>query len=63
MAQVFSDAGNEGVEQSRMTDVFLVLPLGSSYLEIHTLAEAGEADVNQPIIDLVQYMESVVESA
>ena len=63
MVPVSYGAGEEGIEQSRVADVLLVQVLGSSCPGICTLAEAGEADVNQSVVDLVQHLKSVVESA
>ena len=63
MVPVSHGARKEGVEQSRVTDVLLVQALDSSCPGSCTLAEAGEVDVNQPIIDPVQHLKSVVESA
>ena len=46
-----------------MADVLLVQSYGSFCPGIHTLAEGGEVDFNQPIGDPVQHLESAVESA
>ena len=42
--------------------MFLVEALDSSCPGACTLAEAGEVDVNQPIVDPVQHLEPAVES-
>ena len=49
-------------EKGRVTDVSLVQVLGSSCPGICVLAEAGEVDVNQPIVGPVQHLELVLES-
>ena len=63
MVPVFHGAGAERIKQSRVTDIPLVQALDSSCPGICTLTEAGEVDVNQPIVDRAQHLKSVVESA
>ena len=55
-------AGGKGIKQSRVTRA-PGAGVGFLFPGICTLAEAGEVDVNEQVVDPVQHMKSVVESA